>query len=164
MNESTANCPDPLAALGHGRFAGRAPAGGRRPPVWTIAEFLELLLQDELLVRGQRQIERRIKPRTSANSRRSTSSTSPSTPRSSGRQIFDLAAGRLPPRSARRAADRTSGNRQEPHRPGPGLPGHQGRIGRCSTARSSTWSATSSTTRRSISRRRSWSGTSAPTC
>ena len=48
-------------------------------------EFLELLLQDELLVRNQRQIERRIKAADSANSRPSMSSTSRSIPPSSGR-------------------------------------------------------------------------------
>ena len=78
----------------------------------------------------------------------------------------DLRPGHLPvrPRGPRRAVAGTAGRGQEFLGAGHRLPGDQAGLRRCSTARSSTWSATSCTTRRSAARTRCWPGISSPTC
>ena len=60
MNERSAQCTETTAPVRAGRILGR-PSGGSRRNNLTHAEFLELILQDELAVRNNRLIQRRTK-------------------------------------------------------------------------------------------------------
>ena len=91
-------------------------------------EFLELILQDELAVRGDRQLAATGQGgRSSASGRPWTTSTGRSTRRSSE---ADLRPGDLPvpPRGAGRALAGPAGSGQELPGPGDRLPGDQGRV------------------------------------
>ena len=116
------------------------------------AEFLELILQDELLVRQQRQIDRRVKAADFRELKPLDDFDLAFQPVDQAKP--DLRPGDLPlhPRSAGRAARRPAGHRQVILGPGDRLPGDQAGHRRARTARSSTWSATSCTTRRSTGR------------
>ena len=91
-------------------------------------EFLELILQDELAVRDDRQLERRFKA-AEFRERKSLEdfdwSFNPSIPR---KQVYDLASCRFLPRGPRRALAGTAWSGQELPGPGDRLPGDQGRL------------------------------------
>ena len=128
------------------------------------AEFLELILQDELLVRDERLIGRRVKAAAFRELKpldRFDWSFNPSHQEETG-----LRPGHLPlhPRrratccsSARRARARASWSR-------PSATRRSSRASWCSTARSSTWCATSCTTKRWETTTSCWLATSSPTC
>ena len=125
------------------------------------AEFLELILQDELLVRNQRLVDRRVK---AAQFRELKTLDdfdwvfNPSIPR---KRVFDLGACRFvreardvlllgPPGTGSRSWFRRSAIWRS------------SRASSCSIGRSSTWSATSCTTRRSKAKTRCWPAISSP--
>ena len=110
------------------------------------SEFLELILQDELAVRADRQFQRRFKA-AEFRERKSLEdfdwSFNPSIPR---KQVYDLASCRF----LREGAMCSGWGRrawEEPPGASDRLPGRQGRVLRSFTGPSSTWSATSCTTR-----------------
>ena len=110
-------------------------------------EFLELILQDELLVRDERQISRRVKAAAFRELKPLDQFDWSFNPRST--QETGLRPGDLPlrPREPGRALHRPAGHRQELYRAGGRLPGDQAGLPRCCIVRSSMWCATSCTTR-----------------
>ena len=95
----------------------------------THAEFLELILEDELLVRKERQIARRVK---SAAFRELKSLEEFDWSFNSGikkSEVYDLATGRFI-EQRRDVLFCSSWNWQEPHRPGGRLPVDQARLPR----------------------------------
>ena len=147
MNDRLTIRPAPTAPVGPGPVPRRPPARSGRPQL-SHAEFLELILQDELLVRQQRQIDRRVKAASFREVKPLDDFDFAFNPSIKRAQIFDLATCRF----IREAKDVLLVGP-----PGTGKSflvqalGYQAikQASSCSTARSSTWSATSCTTRRS---------------
>ena len=112
------------------------------------AEFLELVLQDELVVRGDRQLQRRVKAAQFRELKTLDEFDWSFNPSIKKKQIYDLATCRFIREArdvlaawARRASARAFWSR-------PSATRRSRRASWCCTARSSTWSATSCTTRR----------------
>ena len=111
------------------------------------AEFLELILQDELAVRSERQIGRRVKAAGFRELKTLEDFDWAFNPSIKKKQIFDLATCRFVRETPRRAAARPAGRRARATWSRPSATRRSRRASRCCTARSSTWSATSCTTR-----------------
>ena len=115
----------------------------------THAEFLELILQDELAVRGDRQIQRRTKAAAFRELKTLDQFDFSFNPSINKQQIYDLATCRF----IREAKDvlwlGPAGRGKVVLGAGPRLPGDQVAASSSTTARSSTWSATSCRTKRS---------------
>src|SRR6266481_3945415 len=122
-------------------------------------EFLELILQDELLVRQQRQIDRRVNAAQFKEMNRWTNLISFSIPRSNERRsstwppVASFAKRRTCSWSAHLVPENHSWFR-------PSAAKRSSKDSSCTTARSSMWSATFSTMSRSVATRKRWPGTS----
>ena len=92
------------------------------------AEFLELLLQDELLVRNQRLIARRVKAAQFRELKALDDFDWSFNPSISRKQIFDLAACRFVRRGSRRVVPWSARNGQKFFGAGLGLCGHQAEL------------------------------------
>ena len=92
------------------------------------AEFLELILQDELAVRADRQLQRRVKAAEFRELKTLDDFDWSFNPSIKKKQIFDLATCRFVRESARRALAGPAGRGQELPGPGDRLPGDQGRV------------------------------------